>query len=172
MRHRHHHPSQTACPRPALTLSNRTANRLQRGVRALGERGFALLTQRWRLLQHITARPRQDQGHRQSRPRSHTFRAWTSEMKLAGITSVHRHSAVETTPASTRHARTAFRPTPDSEKSPALKHPRGTSAPPLRPHRRQTQTAAGRVPAAQVGEHRRAVDAILLRKVIDARTSR
>ena len=42
---------------PPLALDNRALNRLQRGVRCLGERGFALLTQRWRLLQHITASP-------------------------------------------------------------------------------------------------------------------
>ncbi len=42
---------------PPLALDNRTLNKLQRGVRCLGERGFALLTQRWRLLQHITASP-------------------------------------------------------------------------------------------------------------------
>ncbi len=42
---------------PPLALDNRTLNRLQRGVRCLGERGFALLTQRWRCLQHITAGP-------------------------------------------------------------------------------------------------------------------
>lgn len=42
---------------PPLALSNQTANKLQRGVRALGERRLALLTQRWRLLQHITASP-------------------------------------------------------------------------------------------------------------------
>ena len=30
---------------------------LQRGLRALGERGFALLTRRWRALQRITASP-------------------------------------------------------------------------------------------------------------------
>ena len=42
---------------PPLALDNRAANKLQRGVRCLGERGFALLTQRWRLLQHITASP-------------------------------------------------------------------------------------------------------------------
>ncbi len=28
-----------------------------RSLRCLGERGFALLTQRWRTLQHITASP-------------------------------------------------------------------------------------------------------------------
>ena len=42
---------------PPLALDNRTLNKLQRGSRCLGERGFALLTQRWRLLQHNTANP-------------------------------------------------------------------------------------------------------------------
>ncbi|HET7015145.1 MAG TPA: transposase family protein, partial [Streptosporangiaceae bacterium] len=40
-----------------LDLDTRTANALQRSLRALGERAFALLTQRWRTLQHITASP-------------------------------------------------------------------------------------------------------------------
>ena len=35
----------------------RTRNALQRSLRCLGERGFALLTGRWRTLQHITASP-------------------------------------------------------------------------------------------------------------------
>ena len=30
---------------------------LLRALRCLGERGFALLTQRWRALQHVTASP-------------------------------------------------------------------------------------------------------------------
>ncbi len=40
-----------------LDLDTRTANALLRSLRALGERAFALLTQRWRTLQHITATP-------------------------------------------------------------------------------------------------------------------
>jgi DDE superfamily endonuclease len=40
-----------------LDLDTRTANALLRSLRALGERAFALLTQRWRTLQHITASP-------------------------------------------------------------------------------------------------------------------
>ena len=40
-----------------LDISTRTRNALQRSLRCLGERGFALLTQRWRTLQHITASP-------------------------------------------------------------------------------------------------------------------
>jgi hypothetical protein len=40
-----------------LDINTRTRNALQRSLRCLGERGFALLTQRWRALQHITASP-------------------------------------------------------------------------------------------------------------------
>jgi hypothetical protein len=42
----------------ALALDNRTYNTLLRGLRRLGERGFALLTRRWRALRHITTSPR------------------------------------------------------------------------------------------------------------------
>lgn len=41
-----------------LDVDNRTYNALLRGLRALGERGFAILTGRWRTLHHITASPR------------------------------------------------------------------------------------------------------------------
>ena len=40
-----------------LDINTRTRNALQRSMRCLGERGFALLNQRWRTLQHITASP-------------------------------------------------------------------------------------------------------------------
>ena len=40
-----------------LDIGTRTRNALQRCLRCLGERGFALLTGRWRTLQHITASP-------------------------------------------------------------------------------------------------------------------
>lgn len=40
-----------------LHVDNQTYNLLLRALRCLGERGFALLTQRWRTLQHITASP-------------------------------------------------------------------------------------------------------------------
>jgi hypothetical protein len=40
-----------------LDINSRTRNALQRSLRCLGERGFALLTQRWRTVQHITASP-------------------------------------------------------------------------------------------------------------------
>ena len=41
----------------ALAVDNRTYNLLLRSTRCRGERGFALLTQRWRTLQHTTASP-------------------------------------------------------------------------------------------------------------------
>jgi hypothetical protein len=40
-----------------LDINTRTRNAIQRSIRCLGERGFALLTGRWRTLQHITASP-------------------------------------------------------------------------------------------------------------------
>jgi hypothetical protein len=40
-----------------LSPDNRTYNRLLRTLRCLGERGFALLKGRWRILQHITVSP-------------------------------------------------------------------------------------------------------------------
>lgn len=40
-----------------LAVDNRAYNMLLRAMRSLGERGFALLTQRWHALQRITASP-------------------------------------------------------------------------------------------------------------------
>ena len=40
-----------------LDINARTRNAIQRSLRCLGERGFALLTGRWRTLRHITAGP-------------------------------------------------------------------------------------------------------------------
>jgi hypothetical protein len=40
-----------------LDINARTRNAIQRSLRCLGERGFALLTGRWRTLRHITASP-------------------------------------------------------------------------------------------------------------------
>lgn len=40
-----------------LSIDNRTHNALQRALRCLGERGFALLTERWTALQHTTLSP-------------------------------------------------------------------------------------------------------------------
>jgi DDE superfamily endonuclease len=40
-----------------LDVNTRTYNALLRSLRCLGERGFALLTQRWRTLQHVTLSP-------------------------------------------------------------------------------------------------------------------
>lgn len=41
-----------------LDVSNRTFNAMQRALRCLGERGFAILVGRWKALRHITASPR------------------------------------------------------------------------------------------------------------------
>ncbi|MBR7835505.1 transposase [Actinospica durhamensis] len=41
-----------------LHADQRTYNKLLRGLRCLGERGFALLTERWKALEHVTASPR------------------------------------------------------------------------------------------------------------------
>jgi hypothetical protein len=40
-----------------LDTNTRTRNAIQRSLRCLGERGFALLTGRWRALRHVTASP-------------------------------------------------------------------------------------------------------------------
>ena len=40
-----------------LDIDTRTRNAILRSLRCLGERGFALLTGRWRTLQHITVSP-------------------------------------------------------------------------------------------------------------------
>jgi hypothetical protein len=41
----------------ALDIDTQTYNALLRSLRCLGERGFALLSQRWRTLQHVTLSP-------------------------------------------------------------------------------------------------------------------
>jgi DDE superfamily endonuclease len=40
-----------------LSVANRTVNRLLRGLRWQGERGFAILIGRWKTLRHTTASP-------------------------------------------------------------------------------------------------------------------
>ncbi len=53
-----HAPIKHPSIRHHLHPDNRTYNSLLRGLRALGERGFALLTGRWRTLRHTTKSPR------------------------------------------------------------------------------------------------------------------
>ncbi|WP_225991280.1 transposase family protein [Actinomadura montaniterrae] len=48
-------PAKQPADGQALDIDTRSYNMLLRALRCLGERGFALLTQRWRTLQHITA---------------------------------------------------------------------------------------------------------------------
>jgi DDE superfamily endonuclease len=52
-----HTPIKQPADGGVLDVDNRTYNALLRGLRCLGERGFALLTGRWRSLRHITASP-------------------------------------------------------------------------------------------------------------------
>ena len=52
-----HTPVKQPAGGASLDINNRTRNALQRSLRCLGERGFALLTQRWQALQHVTASP-------------------------------------------------------------------------------------------------------------------
>ncbi len=53
-----HVPAKSPAGNQEPDINTRTRNSLLRGLRFQGERGFALLTQRWALLQHITASPR------------------------------------------------------------------------------------------------------------------
>lgn len=41
-----------------LHVDTRTYNQLLRGLRCIGERGFAVLTERWKALEHVTVSPR------------------------------------------------------------------------------------------------------------------
>jgi hypothetical protein len=53
-----HTPIKQPAGGQVLNADNRTYNALLRGLRCLGERGFAVLTGRWRALRHLTASPR------------------------------------------------------------------------------------------------------------------
>jgi hypothetical protein len=52
-----HMPVRQPSDGPEPDINTRTRNAIQRSLRCLGERGFALLTGRWRTLRHITASP-------------------------------------------------------------------------------------------------------------------
>lgn len=52
-----HTPVKQPAGNQVLDVDTRTRNALLRGLRCLGERGFAVLTGRWRALQHFTASP-------------------------------------------------------------------------------------------------------------------
>jgi hypothetical protein len=52
-----HTPFKQPADGSELAVDNRAYNALLRALRSLGERGFALLTQRWTTLQHITLSP-------------------------------------------------------------------------------------------------------------------
>jgi len=52
-----HTPVKQPADGTELDINTRTRNALLRSLRCLGERGFALLTGRWRTLQHVTLSP-------------------------------------------------------------------------------------------------------------------
>lgn len=52
-----HTPAKQPTGGQVLDVDTRTRNALLRGLRCLGERGFAILTGRWRALQHFTTSP-------------------------------------------------------------------------------------------------------------------
>jgi DDE superfamily endonuclease len=52
-----HIPFKQPADSTVLCPDNRTYNALQRSLRSLGERGFALLTERWTALKHTTLSP-------------------------------------------------------------------------------------------------------------------
>ena len=66
-----------------LDINTRTRNALQRSLRCPGERGFALLTGRWRTLQHITASPGKIGDIARAAPRPHPFRIRLHQMNFA-----------------------------------------------------------------------------------------
>ena len=55
--HRVHTPAKQPADGTELDINTRTRNALLRSLRCLGERGFALLTRRWRTLHHVTLSP-------------------------------------------------------------------------------------------------------------------
>lgn len=52
-----HTPVKQPADKSELDINTRSRNALLRSLRCLGERGFALLTGRWRTLQHVTLSP-------------------------------------------------------------------------------------------------------------------
>jgi hypothetical protein len=52
-----HVPVRQPAGNQILDVDTRTRNALLRGLRARGERGFALLKTRWKVLEHVTACP-------------------------------------------------------------------------------------------------------------------
>jgi hypothetical protein len=72
------HGIKTPVKQPAdgnrLAVANRTVNRLLRGLRWQGERGFAILIGRWKSLRHSTASPSPDRRLRRRSTPSHPLR--------------------------------------------------------------------------------------------------
>jgi hypothetical protein len=71
-----------------LDINTRTRNAIQRSLRCLGERGFSLLTGRWRTLQRITASPSKIGDIARAALVLTHFRTQLHQMKIAEITSM------------------------------------------------------------------------------------
>ena len=90
-----HIPARQPAGGRELDIATRTRNALQRSLRCLGERGFALLNQRWRTLQHVS---RKQPG----RPARRTFTAASSQfqksylalLRLKRLTRLLSHSSL------------------------------------------------------------------------------
>jgi hypothetical protein len=86
-----HLPVKSPAGNQELDIGTRTRNSLLRGLRYQGERGFALLTQRWATLQRLTASPRRaTEIVRAARILTQSEHKYT-QVKLVEITSVTSH---------------------------------------------------------------------------------
>jgi hypothetical protein len=80
--------------RSELDIDTKTRNALLRSLRYQGERGFALMSQRWRALQHVVVSPGHDRRHRQGRPGSGAIRAQDDQLIVADKNLIPGHLVV------------------------------------------------------------------------------
>jgi hypothetical protein len=76
-----HTPVKQPAGNQVLDVDTRTRNALLRGLRCLGERGFAVLTGRLACPAALHRQPQQDRRHRQSRTRTHPSRTRPTRLK-------------------------------------------------------------------------------------------
>jgi DDE superfamily endonuclease len=72
-----------------LDINARTRNMLLSSATMPGGKGFALLSQRWKTLQNVTARPQRDRTHHAGSPCSHAIRIQATHVKVAEKTSLN-----------------------------------------------------------------------------------
>ena len=101
-----------------LHVNAHTYNKLLRGLRCLGERGFAVLTERWKALEHVTISP---EGSRRSPEPPSPSHDSSAEMRADPrwdyLTGPNRTA---TPPAGQRHRP---RPLPRRSTRPGRRHP-------------------------------------------------